>query len=100
MVEETASQEAKSNEGDNNTESSSDDVGSDISPLELAKKLNEESKETLKKISEERKKIERASADLLIGGGSLAGNTIQKPKIKTQDDLDQEVAEQIANSIK
>lgn len=70
-----------------------------LSPLEQAKQIQEENKKLLEDMRKEREKIEKASADLLIGGGSLAGNFTQ-PKPPTQADKDQEMAERIANSIR
>ena len=60
----------------------------ELSPLEQVKKINEDNKEILKQITEERKKIEKAAAEVLIGGRSTAGQAVLKispeEKIKTE----------------
>ncbi len=94
-------QEQGNEEAENKTETTeTTNTDSNIlSPLEQAKQIQEENKKLLEEIRKEREKIEKASADLLIGGGSLAGNFTQ-PKPPTQAEKDQEMAERIANSIR
>ena len=53
-------------------------------PIEEAKKILEETKKTLLQITEERKRIEKATAEMLINGQSYAGQTPPKPE--TEDE--------------
>jgi len=52
-------------------------------PIEEAKRILAETNEALLKITEERKKIERATAESLVNGRSFAGQTPTKPKEET-----------------
>jgi hypothetical protein len=49
-------------------------------PIDEAKKVLKETNETLLKITEERKRIEKATAEMLINGRSYAGQPTQKPE--------------------
>jgi len=53
----------------------------EVNPIEEAKKVLEETKKVLVGITEERKRIEKATADMLINGRSYAGQT---PIVKTE----------------
>jgi hypothetical protein len=64
-------------------EESSEDPISSPSPLELARQLNEDNKKILQQITEERKRLEKASADIMISGRSYMS---PKPKEKTEDE--------------
>ena len=61
-----------------------DDSPVEISPLEEAKKLKEENIKLLAEMRKEREKIEKAAAELLVGGRSFAGQT--KPKELSEDE--------------
>jgi hypothetical protein len=50
----------------------------DISPIEEAKKIQEENKKILEQMTAERKKMEKAAADLMVGGRSFAGQQTKK----------------------
>lgn len=54
-----------------------------LSPLQEARKFNEETKKMLDEMKEERLKIESAAADMLVNGRSLAGQTQKK---ETEDE--------------
>ena len=64
-------------------EKESEQIESTPSPLELARQLNEDNKKLLEQISAERKRIEKASADMLISGRSYMS---PKPVEKTEDE--------------
>ena len=51
----------------------SPETATEVSPLEELKRLNEENKKVLSEMKEERKKIEKAAAELLVSGRSFAG---------------------------
>ena len=55
----------------------------DVNPIEEAKKILEETKKTLVQITDERKRIEKATAEMLINGRSQAGQTPPKPAEET-----------------
>lgn len=55
----------------------------DVSPLEEAKKILAEQKATLAAITEERKRVEKATAELLVNGRTFAG---QQQKKETDDE--------------
>ena len=55
----------------------------EINPIEEAKLIRDETKRNLIAITEERKKIEKATAELLVGGRSFAG---QQTKQETVDE--------------
>jgi hypothetical protein len=55
----------------------------EVNPIEEAKKVLEETKKTLELITNERKKIEKATVEMLINGTSRAG---QIQKVETQDE--------------
>ena len=55
----------------------------DVNPIEEAKKILEETKKTLVQITDERKRIEKATAEMLINGRSYAGQTPPKPAEET-----------------
>lgn len=50
----------------------------DVSPIEEAKKILEENKKFLEKITEERKKFEKVVSEGLINGRSYAGQKVEK----------------------
>jgi hypothetical protein len=54
-----------------------------ISPLDEARKFNEDSKKVLAEMKSERLKIEKAAAEMLVNGKSLAGQVI---KAETADE--------------
>ena len=54
------------------------------SPIEEAKEVLDETKKTLDKISEERKRIEKATAEMLVNGRSYAGQTHVKEKTEAE----------------
>jgi RNase P/RNase MRP subunit p29 len=54
-----------------------------VNPIEEAKKVLEETKKTLELITAERKKIEKATAEMLLNGTSRAG---QINKTETPDE--------------
>jgi len=56
----------------------------DISPLEEARKLNEENKKLLEQMTAERKRMEKLQADILIGGRSFAGKERVTPEQEAQ----------------
>lgn len=47
----------------------------EMNPIDEAKKVLEETQKALTSITEERKKIEKATAEMLVGGRSYAGQT-------------------------
>jgi hypothetical protein len=55
-----------------------------INPIDEAKNVLEETKKTLASISEERKRIEKATAEMLVNGRSYAGQA--PPKEETADE--------------
>ncbi|MFA6190678.1 MAG: hypothetical protein WC711_04200 [Candidatus Staskawiczbacteria bacterium] len=55
----------------------------DVNPIEEAKKILEETKKTLGQITDERKRIEKATAEMLINGRSYAGQSPPKPAEET-----------------
>jgi ATP-dependent Clp protease ATP-binding subunit ClpA len=55
----------------------------DINPVEEAKKVLEESKRILEETKKERIRIEKATAEMLVNGKSLAGQVI---KAETADE--------------
>jgi len=61
------------------------------SPLEQVKRINKETNDMLKKITDERKALEKTMAEQMIGGKSFGG----KEKEKTQDEKDQEEADKL-----
>ena len=63
----------------------------DLSPLEQVRQFNEENKKLLVQITEERKKIEKASAEVLIGGRSKAG---QSQPVKSREEQIKEGAKE------
>jgi hypothetical protein len=60
-----------------------EDKKEDVNPIEEAKKILEETKKTLSQITDERKRIEKATAEMLINGRSYAG---QIKKNETADE--------------
>jgi len=76
----TQTSEAKENQPE---EKESEQIESTPSPLELAKQINEDNKKILQQITEERKRLEKASADMLISGRSYMS---PKPKEKTEEE--------------
>lgn len=75
-----AKEETEKQEGKNDEENP---IISSPSPLELARQLNEDNKKLLNQITEERKKIEKASAEMMISGRSYMS---PKPKEKTEEE--------------
>jgi len=72
-----------------------DDEGKPVkleSPLEEARRISLENKELLKKIGEERQKLEELSAEIRISGKTDTGHISKK---KTQEEIDQEAADRI-----
>jgi hypothetical protein len=49
-------------------------------PIDEAKKILEETKKTLSDITAERKRIEKATAEMLVNGRSYAGQPATKPE--------------------
>ncbi len=62
------------------------------SPIEEARRLNKEIKENLEKVKAERERFNNEMINNQLLGRSFGG---QPPKVKTQDDLDQEAADRI-----
>ena len=56
--------------------------GDGLSPLEEAKTILEENKKLLSQITEERKKLEKAGAEMMIAGKSFGGQR----KVEESDD--------------
>lgn len=54
----------------------------EANPIEEAKRILAETNETLLKITEERKRIEKATAESLVNGRSYAGQT---PKVQAEE---------------
>ena len=65
------------------------------SPMEKVERLNKETEDTLKKIQQERKEMEKLYANQMLSGRSRAG---EEEKPKTQEQLDQEAANKILES--
>lgn len=80
---------------DKNTGANQDDKdkteNSELSPLEEARKLNAENKKILEGLKQERIKIEKATADFLVGGKSFAGAGKIEPKKETDKEYAQRV---------
>jgi hypothetical protein len=55
-----------------------------INPIDEAKNVLEETKKTLASITEERKRIEKATAEMLVNGRSYAGQP--QPKEETAEE--------------
>lgn len=53
-------------------------------PIEEAKKILEETKKTLEETKKERIRIEKATAEMLVGGRSYAGQ--EQPRTETDDE--------------
>ena len=65
------------------------------SPLEEVKRVNEETKRNIQLLSEERAKLEKLQANILVQGRAFAGEVI---KNKSQEELDQEQADKMVKS--
>ncbi|MCK9595422.1 MAG: hypothetical protein M0R35_07095 [Candidatus Omnitrophica bacterium] len=52
----------------------------EFNPIDEAKKILEETKKTLGQITDERKRIEKATAEMLVNGRSYAGQNQTKPE--------------------
>jgi len=76
-------------QGENSDPKDTDD---NISPLELAKKLNKENQELYEKLKEERQKIEKALGESLISGRAEAGQ-----KQKTAEEIKKEAMQEKVN---
>jgi len=61
----------------------------EVSPIEEAKKVMEENKKLLAEMQTERKRIEKATAEMLVNGRSYAGDAQKK---KTEEELKKEGA--------
>lgn len=82
---------------DNNEEiKTNEEVIEEKNPIDEAKKILEETQKALSKITEERKRVEKATAEMLINGKSYAGQPQEKPKEETA----KEYAERIMNNNK
>jgi len=80
-----ASSLATPNEGkDVSISPKSEEVNIESSPIEEAKKLLEETKKALEETKKERLRIEKATAEMLVGGRSYAGQA--GPKTETEDE--------------
>jgi hypothetical protein len=95
MADEEAKSEPTQEEKTETTETTNGD-NNILSPLEQAKAIQEENKKILEQMSEERKKMEKAAGEMIIGGGSFAGTQPTKPK--TQAEIDEEDAMQIVKA--
>ena len=71
--------------------------GKELNPIEEARALNIEMKDTLVKLQEERQLIEKTATEMALTGRSLAGET---PKEITQDEIDQAGADKFLNLMK
>jgi len=81
MADENVATNDQSDETKANESPSQDDVSP--SPIEEAKKINEEMRKNLEEIKNERKKIEKLHAEALINGRPM---TNQQPIKKTETD--------------
>ena len=73
---------AKSNEEEEPVDPAPAASPPEVNPIEEAKKVLEETKATLAKITEERKRIEKATAEMLVNGRSYAGQ--EAPKLSEE----------------
>jgi hypothetical protein len=79
MVEEEGKEgEVKEDQSSKNNDNDAAKGDLETSPIEEAKKILAEQKATLTAITEERKKIEKATAELLVNGRTFAGQQPQK----------------------
>ena len=96
---ETSELEAKSQEiamGRTGVDTSNEQTNSSESPLEEARRLNKETKETIKKLVEERQILESMLGQNAVAGRSYSGT----PKVKTQEEIDTEDANIILRRFK
>ena len=83
MTDEQEEKKAEENKSQITTPNTNDGIPREdegISPIEEAKKVMEENKKLLEEIKSERKKIEKATAEMLINGRSYAGQAPPKPE--------------------
>jgi hypothetical protein len=75
---ETDNQDQQNSE--QNKEDNQEDKNEGKSALDEIKETLEETKKTLAQITEERKRVEKATAEMLVNGKTYAGQTQQKPR--------------------
>lgn len=80
-------EEKKEIETKNNDETEKQET--EKSPIEEAKEILAENKKVLEDLREERKKIEKASANLMMSGRGIVGNQIKK------EETDEEYSERV-----
>jgi hypothetical protein len=81
MTEETKSEVPEEAEANDNSDTHTEDA--ETSPIDEAKKILEETKKERVLIEAERKRIEKATAEMLVGGRTFAG---QQKKVETEDE--------------
>ena len=68
-----------------------------LNPIEEARALNMEMKDTLAKLQEERQLIEKSASEMALTGRSFGGEQVHE---ETQDEKDQEAADKFLNLMK
>ena len=91
-MDETQTESTENKEQESPVSNSQDGIPGEnegISPLKEARKINEENKSLLKQLTNERIRIEKAAAEMLVNGKTFAGQTEKKedPAKKIADDI-------------